>query len=448
MIASGFLASRSIRLAFAFVLLLVASLFGTASVAHDESGAADVVIFRATWAQDKAYELVPLDPVTLADVAETSSTTSVAAFMPWTVIFSQDGSTMAGMSEDGTITIQRGLGGPVVTTIQASDGWTPLQLSADGSRLLVWFHSQMDALAWRMIDTETGEKIVEFQLQTGGPQSTLRHVVDPQTRTLYRLIKSGVERPGVVKTWGSRGWKFQEGPDLINGYEPRPTTLIAIDLMTGGHIGTVELPDVPTSNWVGDNNPEPNSFSPATQFVVPGVAVSPDGSEIAIVNAADDRVTLVTAKSMTIKRTLTMHEPQSRIDNLFALLPLAPQTASAKFSQDVSRMAEYSTDGRSLYVSGREAWVEDIEQLYRGQGLSRVNLENGEIESRVLDGVAVDRVIETEGGDVFFVGNDHRSERSAYNPSTAIARLSEDGSEVVAERTFTDYVEFVIVPTP
>jgi WD40 repeat protein len=438
-----------IRLAILCCLLALSFGFrGSGSVARDASSSSDVVLLRTEgFTSDN---LIRLDPNTLADGPSVFATGADSTILAASVLTSRDGQTIAVMNQQRDVLVQRGLGGTVLFRIpEISSDWSSLALSADGSKLLMWFWSGSDAVAWRVYDTATGKKIAEFQFHSGISSVFTRPVVDPVGWKVYELVQGNRDYPS-VRPWSNRWQQIKTGNYKLelNPSGQSLSTIIAFDLMTGQELGRVTLPDLVTGTWEEDLDPDPNSFLPMFREMIPGFAISPDGNKIAIVDASNNEITLIDTKTMKIERTLTMHANANLLDRLFALLPLAPRTASAKTPVGVALTANYSADGRHLYVGGWEEKLENNEWSQRGLGVSRVDLKDGVIKSHVLDGVEVYQFAEASNGDLYVAGYDFRSDDSTYDMNGMIARLDANADKVVAERTFSDYVEFVIVPSP
>jgi hypothetical protein len=351
---------------------------------------------------------------------------------PWSLLVSADGHVMAGVDNDGKLIVRNDVTGGNLAVPQkwtedeaggvgvAGYGW-PYALNTDGSKVLV----QLPAASiswWKVIDTTTGEVLTEIREETGWDNAGVLQV-DPVAWKLYHLIESEVS---VSK---------QEAPV--------PAELVAIDLNTGKEIGRTKLPDVEIGAWEGDLAADPNSNIPIFNTYNPGLALSPDGQELAIVHATDEGITLVDTSTLTVSRTITMHEKSSMFGKIFAFI--APRTAEAKFSQGMGRTAFYAADGERLYVSGGTTSIDGETQVVEGHGLMVVSLDDGEIERRTLDGMAIDRLVELPDGSIYVTGFDYRPEYQ-NTPAQVIARLDAGATDVEAQRTLThEYFAFVIV---
>jgi hypothetical protein len=324
-----------VRLAILCCLLGLTISYRGAGVAHDDAGESDLIILRSLIPADGSdREMLPLDPMTLADEAESEVFAIEPEIMPWSVVFSRDGQTIAGLTggEMLEIIVKRGLDGPILSRIPTEGAMWPHSLSADGSKLLVLVNSDSYSPAWKTFDTATGALKAEFEPAFGDMGFLNQQVVDPASWRLYRLYPDGVE---------AINYQFLKGP----------ANLVVTDLNTNAEVGRLRLPDVLIGTTVEPSDPS----NPVMNNTLPGIALSPDGGEIAVVSATDDGITLVDTKTMSIKQILTMHEKTGFVDRLFAMLPLAPQTAEAKASEGEGRRVFYDADGDHIYVSGYQA---------------------------------------------------------------------------------------------
>jgi DNA-binding beta-propeller fold protein YncE len=446
MITSRLLTSRLVRLAFAFAFLLVAFQFQTSSVAHVDPGATDVAIFRTS---DTSYlELIKLDSVTLDDLPTSQPTGLDPAIVGSNVLISREGQTLVGRSENWDAIVQRVLGGPVVSRFPLGDQAWLVSLSADGSKLLasVSEYESNEYDVWKVFDTATGAVIAshDFTWDRFGPWE---FQVDPVHWTMYWLIRREWSQHS-VSPWTNRERQLENGEFNYGVARPKgawmtPPTLVAVDLSTGEETRRLELPPDIANALLDDQDP---LLEARGRNISPGFALSPDGSELAIVNATDDDITLIDAETLTVKRTLTMTPKANLVDKLFSVLPLAPQTASAKVQEGVWRRAMYSGDSQRLFVSGYKSDIdEQFTATYQGMGLSIVDLDDGTIEAQLFEGAGVYVLGETADGIVYVSGQNFPG--PAAEPSEPfIARFDPDSQEIRAKRSFKLYYEFLFVP--
>jgi WD40 repeat protein len=412
-----------VRLAILGCLVALALSYRDAGVAHDDANASDVVLLR--FQSPSSDGIVQLDPETLADESTAPETGLDPAIDPWTVIFSRDGQMLVGMAIGQEIIVQEGLGGPIVFRIPTEGAIWPLGLSADGSRLVVTVNLAGGSRKWKTFDTSTGAKTAEFAPKFGEVMFANQQVIDPVAWKLYRLYQDGIE---LIDQYNSTG----------------AANLIVTDLSTGDEVDRLRLPDVLIGSRLADATTSLDN--PVFHDTLPGIAISPDGSEIAVVSATDESIVLVDTKTMTIKQTLTMHEQTGLVDHLFGLLPLAPRTAEAKATEGEGRRVFYAADGDHIYVGGYTAEFNNNVQSYDGHGLSRVDLSEGEIESHVLDGILVYQVVESANGNLYATGVDYRNKQPGNAYGFVVARLEGDADKVLAERTLDDTAVLILDP--
>ncbi|MGH2442638.1 MAG: hypothetical protein ACRDFX_05705, partial [Chloroflexota bacterium] len=89
----------------------------------------------------------------------------------------------------------------------------------------------------------------------------------------------------------------------------------------------------------------------------PGFALSPDGSQIAVLDGSINRLTLLHARSLTTEASESLTRPSSTLDRLAGALGLLPPAADAKEIQGTSLQMSYTANGRSLLVSGTRSRI-------------------------------------------------------------------------------------------
>ncbi len=298
---------------------------GSGGDAQNDSGPPDVSVFRSS--DSSSTDFMKLDPVTLADLSSESQTELDQAIMACCVITSRDGKTLAGKTDSGDIIVQRGLGGAILSKIHAGVASFPVAFRADGAKLLVsdWNGNASSAEFWKVFDTATGTLIRSFPSGSGlaGPTA-----IDPIAWKMFRIAQD--KRAAVlVSPWANRA-RFYGGLPILKIPDTPPPALVAIDLNSGAEVAKSELPDSVWNAWEGNTEYDPTAGSPVYRDIIPAVAVSPDGNELALVSATDDGITLIDSKTLKVKGSLTIHTKTEFIDHLFALVPLAPHSASAK----------------------------------------------------------------------------------------------------------------------
>ncbi|HET8524231.1 MAG TPA: hypothetical protein VFL82_13430 [Thermomicrobiales bacterium] len=241
---------------------------------------------------------------------------------------------------------------------------------------------------------------------------------------------------------GSRLY-YAAGDPTATSDGPWPLTIVAYDLNTGQESTRLSLPSILIGtmyNGVIDQVPVANVMAPA-------IALSPDGSRIAVVHADSEQLTLIDAQHMTVIKTVPVVHPKSILNRLFSWV--APQTAEAKYMTGSSRSAVFSADGRALYVYGSEATItEGNREVERGLGLELVDANSGEIKAASLDGVLIDQVLPGPGGqNLYLSGPDESWYTAQGEPSYTVRRLDAATLDTHAQRTFPDVRRILLAPT-
>ncbi|MGH2532837.1 MAG: YncE family protein [Thermomicrobiales bacterium] len=379
--------------------------------------------------------LTPLDPRTLADrtdaaVIELGSVPSFwyheqdqDPFNTW--IPSADGSTLLGVEYATTDVIDRPLR-PDEMTFVVRDGrtgferarfhppgeiwpWPPLILSRDGSRLVIEGMRHRPETSggefprWYVVDTKDGRLV--STLDATAPEHW-GSWLDPAGRRLYYLA----------------------APRGLQSTTPWPVRIVAHDLTTGDEVARVVLADVPFGVW----ETAQDQWAEAR----PGLALSPDGRQLAVVHPDRSAVVLIETERFTVERTVVLRQPASRLDRLVGLLPLVPRDAAAKSAARMYVGAAYGPDGRRLYLHWREDRPDDAEEPRR-LGLAVVDLASGTIlaESPLDDDSWVQHIMPAPDG------------RSVYvYVGSVLQRHDASTLKILAERRFVGFRWFVLRP--
>jgi len=369
--------------------------------------------------------LVPLDAQTLGDRQDRPPLSLATRFMT----VSPDGAQLATFDyvrTDGP------LSPPSETTVTVRDNRTgaargsfhppaPVlgtRLSRDGARLVVQPYPSGSASSneWDVLNTADGHVLTT--VNAAPSNDYLPTLIDADAQVLYRFITAApaATAPG-----------------------PRPVSLIAYDLRTGTERGRLAFPEVTTGSWptgrVVQGDAVPAQLSP-------GIALSPDGRQIAIVHADADRVTLVGTQHLTVARTINL----TGGSGLLHILGLIPQPVAAKGSPVVgtSRDAIYGPDGRSLYLSGIQTLLDDHDaQTFHSLGLTRLDLTRNTITANALPGRTINWVLPAPDGQSIFVFGPKQGEGDSHillpDVPSLLQRLDARTLAVRAEREFPSY---------
>lgn len=177
--------------------------------------------------------------------------------------------------------------------------------------------------------------------------------------------------------------------------------LLTEDLRTGRQIGHLALPGLHAGSW---NTTRQLDGAPLMRAWTPGLALSPDGAHLAIVDPSSDQLTLIDTATLRVARTVTLHRAQSLPQRLGAFLGLLPQIAYAKGAEGVSLSAQYSPDGRLLYVTGTQGSVGKSGTFTWTQlGLRVVDVRSGTIVADRFKGTPLMQTIVAPDGSVYVV---------------------------------------------
>lgn len=375
---------------------------------------------------------IELDPTTLDDVAG-HGLSDVIGMMP-DVLLSAAGSTMVQIEHGNqtAIVISDGIDGQKQLRFEPGRPVSGHAISADGSRVVtVNWGMACDPNGctppeWSVFDTGDGQQISRFKGsdQGYGPVAW----VDASAERLYQL------------TYLRGNQDEDEGP--------WPVEIIAFDLTSGTEAGRVAVPGLRGGNWwtrsvegvlIGDQ-------------LIPGVAISPDGNRLAVVDAGTDRLITIDTATMTISGTQALARPESVGHRFLSWLGITPQIAAAKLTAGRWLEATFTPDGEHLYLWGMETEIgetmEDSE--YRGLGLQRIDVATGEIVTEALDGLTVESVVPAPDNDTVYVSSMEAPREGYSSGATHLWRLEADTLATLADRqlNYTGRIAVVQLPLP
>jgi len=292
------------------------------------------------------------------------------------------------------------------------------RLSRDGARLVVQPYPSGSAMSneWDVLDTADGRVLTT--VNAAPSNDYVPALIDADAQALYRFITAApaATAPG-----------------------PRPVSLIAYDLGTGTERRRLALLEVTTGSWPAGRVVQGDAV-PAQ--LSPGIALSPDGRQIAIVHADADRVTLVDTQHLTVARTINL----TGGPGLLHILGLIPQHVAAKGPPGVgtSRDAIYAPDGRSLYLSGIQTLLDDHDaQTFHSLGLTRLDLARNTITADALPGRTINWVLPAPDGQNVFVFGPKEGEGDSHlllpNIPSLLQRLDARTLAIQAAREFPSY---------
>jgi hypothetical protein len=227
---------------------------------------------------------------------------------------------------------------------------------------------------------------------------------------------------------------------------PWPLQLAALDLDTGLEIARTTVPGVFAGSWQVESIGQMYVGAMET----PGIALSPDGSQIAVVDADLETLALLDTGTLAVTGTHTIHEPESITHRLLGWLGLTPQTAQAKVSEGRVVRASFSADARHLYLHGYEMEVgETLDEIAgHGFGLMRVEATSGEITAKSLAGHDPETVMVTADGQFIYALRPKEPwwDNAVQNPNYVLHRLDARTLESLDERQFGSWPQIMMVP--
>jgi hypothetical protein len=368
---------------------------------------------------------MPLDPDTLADI-EGGRPLGVAGITR-DVLVSADGSTMVQIEHENltTIVVSDGVGGRERLRFQPGRSVYGQHISRDGTRLVTvgpmsCNPSGCSTAKWSVFDTRDGRLITSVEGDEHG--YGLRSWVDPDAERLYQLT-------------------YDRG-DESEG--PWPIQIVAFDLTTGTEAGRLTVPGVLGGNWwtrsvdgalVGD-------------VLMPAIALSPDGSRLAVVDAETDQLTMIDAATMTVEGTRSLARTEGMRHRFLTWLGIAPQTAEAKVSAGRWLDAVFAPSGDHLYLWGTESDIGDsIEDTeVHGLGLMLVDVESGEILGEALEGMMVQSVVSAPDDRTFYLTGTESPRSGHYSGVERLWRLDNQSLETLAERELQAFSQIAVLP--
>jgi len=184
-----------------------------------------------------------------------------------------------------------------------------------------------------------------------------------------------------------------------NAYSP---LLIAYDFHSGKEVASLQLKGVPAGNW--NTNRKINGETVGENWQ-PGFSLSPDGSQLAVLDGRTETLILLQARSLRIVGRVQLTRPETALQTVAAMLGVAPETAEAKGEIDgVSLQMQYTPDGHSLLVTGYRLRP-SRRHLYSSSqslGIRLVDIAGGLIRARLDDGKRLESVwIAPDGSAVY-----------------------------------------------
>ncbi|HEV2013638.1 MAG TPA: hypothetical protein VGR77_07130 [Candidatus Dormibacteraeota bacterium] len=285
------------------------------------------------------------------------------------------------------------------------------ELTPDGSKLLV---IDSTGQSWRMFDTRDGRQTAKLETGTDPCCGSFGAWIDSSGRLLYRVLVPG---------------------SGINAIGPVTPLLVRYDLQAGRETGRLKLDGVEAGVWQSGRS---IGSEPVLASFTPGVAISPDGSQLAVLYADGGRLMTVDTTSMKVTSSRQLVAPSAptswfnpgRVD------------AYAKYDEGVQWDLTYSPDGRQLVAAARQNTVDNNGNFSsHGLGLRAIDLQRA---------VIVAEAPNIEVGQLFYAPDGAAIYVEAYvDPShMALLRLEPSTLAVAARREFTGPRQILLLAQP
>lgn len=336
--------------------VVAAGVFGTGVIERGRRQASEPVEASAMYlaSSETSTDVRPIDPITLQDMpgtfpgmSATPGTVSDTDITQWAI--SADGSTLANRTSNdgsGQVRVLDAVTGRLERRIDAAPG--TLFLSQDGSTLVVEGNTVSDdrgafrlPTQWVAYDVATGDRLSSIEA-TGA-----RRVVF--TSALFEAHSDRMHILTFTDTWDMRST------------EPSDLRILTYNLRTGRLVDELSLADHDLGVRLSDSSGRIESAV--------GWAISPNGSQIAIVPANQTGVRLIDTAGMTLSG-----DPIA-LDPIVAVGTPGPVPGECAGAAQTS-LAVFGPDGRSLYASmlGYEC-IDGKGVQYRTSGVRAVDIE-------------------------------------------------------------------------
>lgn len=273
-------------------------------------------------------------------------------------IASADGSTLVeidyGSDQTATVHVIDARTGTQRVSFQPPFGAAPT-LTPDGSRLLV-----MDSAGQSMqvFDTSNGRSTGKLENKADPCCGPFWLWLDPTGRFVYRVLVAG---------------------SGYNATGPVTPVFAKYDLQAGRETGRLTLDGVEAGVW---QSGRVINSEPATTSLIPGVALSPDGSRLSVLYADGGELMTIDTAALKIVASHQVAEapPPS---NWFGLIPV---DVSAKYDEGVAWNLAYSPDGRQLVAGASQTTLDKGGNYARhGLGIRVIDAQNGSLIAKVPD---------------------------------------------------------------
>ena len=234
-------------------------------------------------------------------------------------------------------------------------------LSPDGTKLIARDWPPAQFTAGRVtLDSATGRELETLPAVAVGGVTTLR--IDYATLRAYGLAVADASG----KATG-----------------PQPAAFVALDLRTGRELRRLPLDGLVAGVWETEIAGERHQSE-----LGPGLALSPDGTRVAILRADGEWLTLIDTASLAVLSTRRLSRPVSFLERL----GLGSLIAEAKTNYESrSWVLSFSPDGTKIFATEQTVQVEgEASARYATARLRSIDVQKAQILSEI---VPADRVM-------------------------------------------------------
>jgi hypothetical protein len=285
------------------------------------------------------------------------------------------------------------------------------ELTPSGSKLLV---IDSTGQSWRVFDTRDGRPTAKLETTTDPCCGLFGSRIDSSGRLLYRVLVPG---------------------SGINATGPVTPLLVRYDLQAGRETGRLKLDGVEAGVWPSGRT---IGSEPVLASLTPGVALSPDGSQLAVLYADGGRLMTVDTTSMKVIASRQLVAPPAPT----SWFNLGPADAYAKYEEGVQWDLTYSPDGRQLVAAARQDAVDSNGNFSsHGLGLRAIDLQRA---------VIVAEAPNIEVGQLYYApdGSALYAESFVDQSHMALLRLDPSTLAVAARREFTGPRQLLLLAQP
>jgi hypothetical protein len=282
------------------------------------------------------------------------------------------------------------------------------KLTADGSKLLV---IDSEGHSWRVFDTRDGRQTATLDASADPCCGLFGEWIDASGRLLYRVLTPG---------------------SGMNATGPVTPVFVRYDLQAGRETGRLKLSGVEAGVWQSGRT---IGSEPVLATLMPGMALSPDGSQLAVLYAEGSRLMTVDTAGMKIvasRRLVASVAPKSWFTPLTV-------DAYAKYAEGVQWELTYSPDGRQLVATARQDSVDNSGNFSsRGLGVRAIDPQRAVIVAEAPD-LGIGQLFYAPDGSAIY------TESFVDRTHMRLLRLDPSTLAVAARREFTGVRQILLL---